>query len=389
MLIALTASSLLLLPAAAQSSITTSATLTLSGYIQSNPTSNFIIKAADTGLNVIKPSAASYQTNWATIIKDTLGCNTLRFMCGGEGDVWRINMVQNPNTWAANLESLLQAVDNAGLKCYFYTLGDVWGGELGIIDTGSTFMDITLAKTYIDKLAGNNSLNHNFITDPRIAMWSVANEAMIGTVSSSGVVTTNSNYQWIIQMCDYIGSKGGKVVVPSPRVTVNGDDWNSDFKYTEPLLRGHVDYLEAHRYGIWDLATYCSLGNQQYNWTEWKNIMQEQLQAMSDYRGDFSMQKIILGEFGIWRGTGSDQGLTNWTFTDQNRVDYYTNMFQAINNVGLENVCFHYSIEENAYYGSTEFCRYGMISPVPDGIHFTGPSGQTYPGCEVIEENFG
>jgi hypothetical protein len=345
--------------------------------------SQFIIRAADTPLDVIKPGSASYQSNWATIMKDTLELNTLRLQCGGEGDVWGINMINNPNTWATNLESLLNEVGNASLRCYFYSLGDPWGGELGINDQAtniSATISITQAESYIDKLAGNNSLNHNFITDPRIALWSVSNEVDFGNPAAP-----NSNYYWTIQMCDYIRSKGGAVTVPYPRI--NGG-WDQYFQQVEPMLQGHVDYLETHVYGIYQLGTQYSLGNNQYDWAGWDTYLKGALSNIVTYRGTFDMNHIIIGEFGIWRGTGTDAGLTLYNFTDQNRVDYYTNYFNAINQLGFKNVCFHYSIEENAQYYSG-YCRYGMVTPIPDGTHFTGPAGQPYPGCEVIEANFG
>lgn len=381
--IALITSSLLVLTASS-ASLTNSNTLSSLGTVRYNPTpSSFIIRAANTPLNTIKPGAASYQANWASIVKDTLGLNTLRFQCGGEGDVWHINMVQNPSTWAVNLESLLETVDNASLKCYFYALGDPWGGELGINDPSyPNPMDINMAKSYIDKLAGNNSLGHNFVSDPRIVVWSVSNEVDFGNPASP-----NSNYYWTIQMCDYIRSKGGLVVVPSP--SVNGPFNDMNFGDLEPLLRGHVDYLEIHQYGIWQLANQYSLGNQRYDWASWQSWLNNYLATAFSNRGSFDMNHVILGEFGLWRGVGTDSGLTLYNFTDQNRVDYYTHYFSVLTQLGLKNVCFHYSIEENSQYDTIGYCRYGMITPVPDGIHFTGPAGQPYPGSEVIKANFG
>ena len=277
----------------------------------------------------------------------------------------------------------METVDNAGLKCYFYSLGDPWGGEFGINDPTcltTTPMDINLAKSYIDKLAGNNQLGHNFITDPRIAVWSVSNEVDFGNPAAP-----NSNYYWTIQMCDYIRSKGGAVTVPYPRI--NGG-WDQYFDKVEPMLQGHVDYLETHVYGVWQLANQYSLGNNQYNWAGWETYVRNALSNIVTYRGSFDINHLIIGEFGIWRGSGTTMGLTNYIFTDQNRVDYYTHCFNAIHQVGLKNICFHYAIEENAQYFDG-YCRFGMITPVPDGIHFTGPAGQAYPGSEVIKANFG
>ena len=292
-------------------------------------------------------------------------------------------MIKNPNTWAVNLESLLNVVGNASLRCYFYSLGNQYGGPLFVNDQASdisSVMSVATAKTYIDKLAGNNSLHHNFITDPRIALWSVGNEVNLGSSASP-----NSNYNWVIQICDYIRSKGGLVDVPSPQI----DGAYNNYASVQSLLAGHVDYLEMHPYGIWQLANQYSLGNNQYNWAGWEGWIKTQLQTALNTRGPFTIDKVIVGEFGLWRGVGSDMGLTAYSFTDQNRIDYYTHYFNAIRQVGLKNVCFHYSIEENSQYGNPDECRYGMITPVPDGAHFTGPAGQPYPGYEKIKANFG
>ena len=40
-------------------------------------------------------------------------------------------------------------------------------------------MNINTVKSMIDKLAGNNALGHNFITDPRIIAWAVGNEVSL------------------------------------------------------------------------------------------------------------------------------------------------------------------------------------------------------------------
>lgn len=45
---------------------------------------------------------------------------------------------------------------------------------------------------------------------------------------------------------------------------------------------------------------------------------------MIDNRGNFSADHIIRGEFAMWRGTGTDMGLTNWYFSDVNRMDCYS-----------------------------------------------------------------
>lgn len=389
--------SFLLLPATSSSYINSNVVSSANGVVSSDAYS-FNIRGTAIGENIFNPNAINYHGNAGAILKN-LGVNVVSISTGSEGDVWGINMVNNAvnDAWADNLESLLATINSTGFKCYLYDLGDPWGGELGIQDPSGIMgsnppMDITLAKTYIDKLAGNNKLNHNFITDPRISFWHVASEAVIGTgvlqkLNMSHYLITiipNSNYYWIIQMCDYIRSKGGKVVVPSPAVdtsTIDGISWNTNFKWTEPLLQGHVDYLEWHNFGLWELGTYYSLGNQTYDWAGWKANMQKQLQTMVDYKGNFTINQLIYGEFGIWRGTGTDAGLVNWYFNDVNRRDYYNNIFQAIENVGLINVCFHYSFEEQRKDGSLAY------PTLPFGV--IDPNGQPYLyASDIIKQNY-
>ena len=345
-------------------------------------TGKVYIKAASIGLNIIKPGTDSYQANWVANLKN-LNINTIRLVCGGEGDIWHINMIQNPNTWAQNLESLLAAVDSAGFKCYFYSLGDPWGGELGINDQDPDIpstISVAQAKVYLEELAGNNALGHNFLSDPRVAMWSVANEVNFGDPSNP-----NANYGWVIAICDYIRSKGGVVTVPYARLY---DEWDQYLPKVAPMLVGHVDYLETHDYGIWQLANQYSLGNKAYDWAAWENWLYDDLKTSLAGIGSFDMDHVLLGEFGIWRGVGTGQGLTHYDFTDQNRVDYYTHYFNVIKKLGLKNLSFWLSIEENAYYGEPEQPRFGMITPVPDNIHFFDPAGQPYPGYDVIKLNY-
>ena len=132
-------------------------------------------------------------------------------------------------------------------------MGTPWGTDFGIPDGrgGVGIISIDTAKSYIDKLAGNNALGHNFITDPRIIAWSIGNEVTVGTKYSNGAVTTNSEYWYLIQLHDYIRSKGGKTIANSPildATAYNGNNWWLDTIDTVPLFEGHADYFEIHSY---------------------------------------------------------------------------------------------------------------------------------------------
>jgi len=341
--------------------ITSSTTLSAQGVIQLPASS--AIHGADISINVLYPSSANYiPTAWQVI--EGLGINELRCFVGMEGDVWGLDMNTHTN-WAQNLDAFLTLASSHNVKVVFYELGTQWGGMLGIIPpTAGTPTPIASAKLMIDKLAGNNALNHDFITDSRIGYWSISNEVDFGDPASP-----NAAYTWTIQMCDYIRSKGGKVAVPYPRI--NGG-WEQYFNKIEPLLRGHVDYLETHVYEIWQLANYYSLGNNQYNWAGWKATTKSALQNIMTYRGSFDMEHLIIGEFGIWRDTGSDAGLTNYVFTGDNRRDYYTNFFNAFNELGLKNWCIHdLFVERNRAAG---FANYGVVNS----------NGQWFPYLENI-----
>ena len=343
--------------------------------------SQFIMKAAEVASNTIKPGTNSYISSWAADLH-SLGVNTLRLQVGGEGDVWGTNMQNNAN-WAQNLDNLLSTVNAAGFKCFYYSLGTPWGGCYFGNDQASdisSIMSVATAKTYIDKLAGANSLNHNFITDPRIAVWSIGNEVNIGSSSSP-----NNNYYWIIQIADYIRSKGGVVSIAAPII----DNNFRSFTAQATLFKGHTDYFEIHSYEEYDLVTYYKTGTNQYNWAGWKTWLKtyvHQPAMNAAINAGFSASMVFIGEFGMWRGTYSDLGLSNYAFTDQNRIDYYTNYFAALKEVGIQNACFHTSFRDRNQipWGDT----FGMIACAPYLPYATEPEGTLLPGCEVIAANW-
>ena len=96
-------------------------------------------------------------------------------------------------------------------------------------------------KTLINELAGQNSLHHNFITDPRIYAWSVGNEIDVGNPTT---------YSWCIQILDYIRADGGKAYISTPINSTVSSDWMTsiDLNYIDPAISGHVDYLSFNYY---------------------------------------------------------------------------------------------------------------------------------------------
>jgi hypothetical protein len=334
-------------------------------------TSAFTTKSAEISINCIKSGQALYNSSWATLLHN-LNIETLRLHGGNNGDVWGINMFQNSD-WADNLEALLALIDSNGFKCYFQSLGDPWGMLFGINDlnrvsgdnapdgTGiinaTGLLDINTVKSKIDLLANEgdgNSQNHNFITDSRIVAWSIGNECSCGSVGA-----TNDVYTWVTAIMDYIRGKGGVVIADSPDI----DGYT--FENTVPYFEAHADYMEIHAYHVWELTNYYSLGGSSYDWDGWKSVLQTFLQDQMNNRGSFAATEVIVGEFGLWLGTATDMGVTA-TFTNQNRIDYYTHYFEALEAVGYKWVSFF-----SAFWASSYF----MIDM---------PSGTLLDGCSVI-----
>jgi hypothetical protein len=72
-----------------------------------------------------------------------------------------------------------------------------------------------------------------------------------------------------------------------------------------------VDYLEAHYYKEWELVTYYSNGDGTYDWTGFQAFYETLLmETMVTVRGSFPLENVLLGEFGMWLGSGSDVGVT-------------------------------------------------------------------------------
>ena len=285
-------SSLLLIPSSTESATTAQISVASSGIMRSTPedTDDFTVKATHVNLCNIMPGYPSYIPNWRNLLQG-LGVNTLRIEDGGEGRLgYNINL--DPN-WAQNLMKVLDTINpdrtaTTGYKIYWQCLGAPWESEFGINDIyrspndgandgsgGVGLMSINKVKSMIDKLAGNNALGHNFITDPRIIAWAVGNECFIGTSNGYGGVNTNIVYSWLIQIQDYIRSKGAQVIADAPYV----DNWDMNFALTAPLFYGHVNYMETHEYRVQELASTYNYGNLQFNWEGWKTYLQKVLTA--------------------------------------------------------------------------------------------------------------
>jgi len=300
-------------------SSSTNLTIPISGVVRYN---TFQIRGADVHWNAFHPSARNYIPNAWNIVED-LNLNLLRIFGGVEGDVYGLYPPRNPDTWAQVLDDFLTQADAHGCKVVFFEMGGGWQTLFGL---EPNITPLSECFDFIDQLAGDNNLGHNFLTDPRILGWSVANEVDL---------TDPSMYNWCIQVADYIRSKGGKAWLASPR-GAGGWFYGEDFHVTEPILRGHADYLERHYY-----AHQLVKDNPSDPYSAVYSFYRQVLQThMIDGRGSFSMDQLILGEFGIWRGTATGEGVTN-TYSDWERREYYRAVFDAARDVGIKNIIFH------------------------------------------------
>lgn len=321
--------------------------------------SAFYIRGAGVAMNVFEPSARNYQPSAWQILED-LGINVIRVWGGIEGDINHLNIRNYPDEWTQNLDAFLTEADSHGIKVMFHNLGMSWGTLFGIVSPGDTAgpappTPIDEAKAMIDQMAGDNPLGHDFITDPRVVGWRTSNEV---NISDAAILS------WNLELCDYIRSLGGKAWLSSPSTFPSGNYFNGlSFQQTEPLLRGHVDYLEVHLYEVWDFDIYYSRDyTKMYN--HMKNLIQN---FMLDGRGAFSVDQLILGEFGIWIGTGNEYG-TPETFSDEDRQTYYQAYLDACRDMGLKNVALHDFFSQIYPDGTYETPNWGIVDV--DGSYY-------------------
>ena len=183
-----------------------------------NAANSFTVKAAQVALSNLTPGNPDYVANWAGILRG-MGLNTVRVTSGGFGDCRGLNMVDNSATWAQHLEDALTTATGlnrfgsgtpTGIsKVWWQSMGNPWGTDFGIFSGQGTTSDYPClvsnqgktvtslvttyektngyptTKSYLDKLAGNNYLGPQFLTDPRILGWSPFNEGGMG----NGIVT--------------------------------------------------------------------------------------------------------------------------------------------------------------------------------------------------------
>lgn len=280
-----------------------------------------------------------------------LNLNTITLRGGGYGNIFKINMIINEN-WANNLDSILSDMASHGLKTSFIQLATSYDTLLGI-----RYPDVPIdqAKAMIDELAGDNCLGHNFIADPRIWVWIVKDEP--------NLEDTNLR-NWCIQVCDYIRGKGGKAGIAHPRIGSLGWYEGTMSKHVEPILSGHVDYLIYHLF-----RTAPFMENPTYE--AFKAYQKDKIERYIEGKGSFSVNQIVLNEWGIWSGGGSGQGYTG-DVTEAQREIYYRATFDAMKASGIINTSFYQLFDDKAPQ------NYGIVEI----------DGTKHPAFNVVKENY-
>ncbi|MGD0645702.1 MAG: cellulase family glycosylhydrolase [Candidatus Bathyarchaeia archaeon] len=312
------------------------------------PVTNFEMRGAAVACDVFAPTARNYNPDAWQLLKE-VGINTI-CVCGSvEGDTLQININDYPNTWAQNLNNFLSEAAQNGIKVYFSDLGDSWGSLFGIISPrvtagGLPSTPITQAEAMIGELAGNNSLGHDFITDPRIVGWRTSNELDI---------SNETILNWNLQVASYIRSLDGKAWLASPNFS--GD---TEFSVTLPLLQGNVDYVEIHAYMLSEFYNNSNVMDYNSFFNFYKSYLETAVVQPAQQNG-YPLSQVILGEFGLWTGEGSDQGVTA-NFTDAERAVYYQAVFDAAKADGIQNVLFYTFFSEIEPDGTYIIHNYGV-----------------------------
>jgi hypothetical protein len=323
----------------------------------------FIMKGTVVESNILHPNARNYQPNGWSILQD-LGVNTISVRGGAEGDIWGWNINSKPATWASSLDNFLNLANNHGIKVIFTQIGDEYGTMFGIQcpepPRGITGTPIAQAKSMIDKLAGNNALNRNFLNDNRVSAWSPA-----GEVDLQNSLTRD----WVLQMLDYMRSKGATVYVGSPRNTAYSPDWmtSTTLQAVMPILEGHVDFVEIHDYRLYEVGNAKNAGQDIYTATY--NIFKQDMQTMINGRGSLPLNRIILGEFGMWHGYDDGSGIAfPITFTEADRGAYYHAVYQVCSDLGIDNIFNYLGFAQKNQDGSYQR-RYEIVDS--GGVYFT------------------
>jgi len=299
------------------------------------------------------------------LLKD-LGINVIQIAGGTAGNVLHVQMNENhpygrayDSDWAQNLEKFLAKADSYGIKVVFHDMGSIYGNLMGIVapmghytrlDNYTSIEDSLLL---IDKLGGNNELGKNFISDPRIAFWSPINEARLDCVDVR---------DWTIAVLRRIKHYGGKT-----SVCVNDGEhrYVDSFPYIIPWIGDYVDFLQAHRYQVETVQNVCSKGSSANMYVPIYEAYSRDFESMVEGKGSFSIDQVMLTEFGCGNGAWEELG-RNITTTEHQQADYLRAVFDACEKYGITKVFYHSPINFRSDVRTFGFVNYnGSIAHEP------------------------
>jgi hypothetical protein len=335
-----------------------------------DPFINTLIKCANVESNMLVSVSDTYPISywsfpepdyaWKTL-KD-LGIKIIQIGGGTEGNVLHVQCnEQHPwgmsydSNWAQNLENLLTKANSYGIKIVFHVMGSSYGTVFGLVapvynyGPVAPYSSIDNCYEVLDKLAGNNNLNHNFISDPRIAWWSPINEADISDATVR---------DWTISILQKIKSYGGKTSVCVGYGSAYGsnpviDEPTFYYAYSFPkviqYLGSYVDYLQCHCY--LEKVIVAANNNPSYDvYTEaykWFSTNCEYMvNGSSGSRNKFSLDKLMITEVGFGSGTWSSHMGTQTT-TEHQQAQYIQALFDATKKYSISKISWHEPFEGN------------------------------------------
>lgn len=303
--------------------------------------------------------------DFAWIILKRAGADLISITGGTEGNVLHIALNEahpygfpyDP-LWAENLEKLLAKADGYGFKVTFATLGSKWGTLLEIVPPMNNYSRLTKwssipeALAMIDKLGGNNSLGHNFLSDPRIAYWQPINEARLDYVDVR---------DWTFAVGDKIRSYGGLVTAC---VNDGIHEYDKTFPYIMAQIQDHFDFIQAHVFhsDTLKLAGLTSPNPTVDIYQPCYNAFLASFKAMTDGRGSYSLDKVMvteygcgLGEWAVWTGAGKIYT------TEYQQAQYIQAFLDALRNAGLSQHRYHSPINLYDYTNLKPLRSFGFI----------------------------
>jgi len=326
-----------------------------------------------------------HSTDIAFQIAKDLKFTASRSLSGKHGNVAHINMKNDAN-WAENLYNLLTLFDSYGLKLVLHEMGDPWGTSLGLLAPyynyqpasfyGASATPISEGLAMIDELAGDNSLGHNFFTDPRMPYWQVINEANIEIAE----VQT-----WTAAIADRIRSYGGKV---TGTLKDTNHRYAEAFPYIMPFLEQHFDLIQAHEYFYYVVTS--AISSQGAAAEVYQPIYDRAVQmfnAMLGGSGPFRDDEVILGEWGFWHGSMKGPGMsTALTVTHHQHAEYIRGVFDAMKDVGLKNQYYHLIFDDSVEFwgvvdqlGAPYIEEYSSFKAGMPDTPPTPPTPETFP----------